>query len=82
MILTGTYSEFSLDENTEAENILSRKVALKRREIQAMRLMTGLYLSLKWEILFCVYMLRGKSLNIQNKIGQLVESVSRKSERD
>lgn len=82
MILTGTYSEFSLDENTEAENILSRKVALKRREIQAMRLMTGLYLSLKWEILFCVYMLRGKSLNIQNRIGQLVESVSRKSERD
>lgn len=47
MILTGTYSEFSLDENMEAENILSRKVTLKRREIQAMRLMTGLYLSLK-----------------------------------
>ena len=47
MTLTGTYTQFSLDENMEAENILSGKVAVKRREIQVMRSMTGLQFSLK-----------------------------------
>ena len=31
MTLTGTCTQFSLDENMEAENILSSKVALKKK---------------------------------------------------
>lgn len=47
IILTETYRHFSLYGNMEAENNLSRKVPLKRREMQVMRSMAGLYFSLK-----------------------------------